>query len=88
MKRKFPRYLSNPYQILMFEADELLIILIFLILWLVFGYIFLILLFIVPYIYFKAKKKYARGFLKHLLYRVGFIKLHNYPIHFQKVFFE
>jgi len=88
MERKFPRYLSSPYQVLMFEIDELMIILFLIVFWLIFGYVFFILLFICPYLYSKTKKKYSRGFFKHILYILGLIKFHGYPIHFEKKFIE
>ncbi|MDD5007038.1 MAG: type IV conjugative transfer system protein TraL [Syntrophorhabdaceae bacterium] len=86
MERKFPRYLTNPYQVLMFEVDELMVILFNFVFWLVFGNFFLITLFLCPYLYSRAKKKYPRGFLRHLLFFAGLLKLHGYPHYFQKVF--
>ena len=56
--------------------------------WLVFGNFFLIALFFCPYLYSKAKKKYPRGFLKLVLYQMGFIKLNGYPNYFMKTFIE
>jgi len=88
MERKFPRYLSSPYQILMFEIDEIMVIFFNIVFWLIFGNFFLITLFLCPYFYSKAKKKYPRGFLKHLLFYIGLIKLNGYPLFFEKEFIE
>lgn len=86
--KRFPQYLSAPYQVLWFEADELLLILMFFIFAMVFSAFFWPFVFIVPWLYGKAKKKYPRGFLKHCLYFLGLLSMKGYPSFFQKEFFE
>ena len=88
MERRFPRYLSSPYQILMFEVDELVVFLLFFVLWLSFGKLFIIPMFVGTYLYSKTKKKYPRGFFRHLLYFSGLIKIHDYPHYFERRFIE
>lgn len=41
-----------------------------------------------PYFYSKAKRKYPRGFFKHMLYYMGLIKIEGYPSAFIKEFRE
>ncbi len=87
-KKRFPQYLSSPFQVLWFETDELIIVVVFLIFALIFGYLFWLLLFIGPYLYTRLKKKYPRGFLRHVLYFIGLIRMKGYPSYFEKEFFE
>jgi type IV conjugative transfer system protein TraL len=87
-KKRFPQYLSSPFQVLWFETDELVIVVVFLIVALIFGYLFWLLLFVGPYLYTRLKKKYPRGFLRHVLYFIGLIRIKGYPSYFEKEFFE
>jgi hypothetical protein len=41
-----------------------------------------------PYLYIKAKKKYPRGFIKHIFYIMGFIRFQGYPTYHEKEFIE
>ena len=86
--RAFPQYLSAPFQILWYESDELALFMFFLILALLYGTVFWILLLAGPYIYSRIKRKKPRGFLCHLLYMAGMIRMKNYPGYFEKEFFE
>ncbi len=88
MKVKYPQYLSAPVQVLWFEIDELGVVFLSLILALVLEGVFYLLLFILPYVYSKMKRKYPRGFLGHVLYFVGITTLHGYPQFFEKEFIE
>ncbi len=85
---RFPQYLSRPLQVLWWEVDEFVIVIIFFMLAMMFGYVFYILMFIVPYLYSKNKNKYPRGFFKHILYFVGVLKLNGYPTYFEREFIE
>jgi type IV conjugative transfer system protein TraL len=87
-KKRFPQYLSSPFQVLWFETDELVIVVVFLIFALIFGYLFWLFLFVGPYLYTRLKKKYPRGFLRHVLYFIGLIRIKGYPSYFEKEFFE
>ena len=75
-----PQYLHRPFQLLFWESDELALIIIMItlasigsskILWL--------LTIVLPMTYSRMKKSYPRGFLKHMLYSLGFIKFSHYP---------
>ena len=86
--RNFPQYLNSPLQVLWFESDELGIMFAFLIFALMFGGVLYILMFAVPYVYGRFKKKYARGFLRHTLLSIGIFELQGYPSPFDKSFTE
>ncbi|HHL35514.1 MAG TPA: conjugal transfer protein TraL [Desulfobulbaceae bacterium] len=86
--QKFPQYLSKPFQVLWFEVDELVIFLFCLTATLIYGGWMWIVFPAVQYFYTRTKRKNARGFLKHLLYVLGFVHMKNYPEYFQKEFHE
>ncbi len=85
---KFPQYLSKPLQVLWFETDELIIFVFSLTLALIFGNLMWIVFFVIEYLYSKTKRTKARGFLRHSLYLLGFLKMNNYPDYFEKEFRE
>jgi type IV conjugative transfer system protein TraL len=86
--RKFPQYLSKPFQVLWFEVDELVLFLFFLTLSLLYGKLMWLIFLVFQYSYTKTKRSQARGFLKHVLYVFGLIKMNNYPDYFQQEFHE
>jgi len=86
--RKFPQYLSKPFQVLWFEIDELVIFLFSLTATLIYGKWMWLVFPVVQYFYTRTKRRNARGFLKHILYVFGFIQMKNYPDYFQKEFHE
>ena len=88
MKHTFPQYLSAPFQVLWFEADELGIVMIFFVLAMIFGGLFWVLQVIGPWYYSSIKKRSPRGFLRHILYFVGVLELKGYPTYFEKEFCE
>lgn len=88
MKFRVPQYLHKPHQVLFMDADEFAMVIVLFFFALVFGYIFWILLFVIPFFYFKGKKKYPRGFLKHYLYKWGLISFKGAPLFFEKKFNE
>jgi len=75
-------------QVLWWETDEFVVVVIFFLLALMFGYVFYIFMIAAPYLYSKSKRKYPRGFFKHILYFLGILKLNGYPTYFEKEFFE
>jgi type IV conjugative transfer system protein TraL len=87
-KKEIPQYLHRPLKILWFDLDEIVLINILLMLALIFGNIFWVLLFLLPYIVSKMKKNKPRGFLKHYLYKIGAIDFKNAPPFFEKKFEE
>ena len=44
--------------------------------------------FVVPFYYGKVKKRYPRGFVKHVGYLLGIITFKGYPGYFQQKFRE
>ena len=85
---RFPQYLSSPMQVLWWESDEVAIILTLLAMALVFGGIFWIVMFAGSGLYSGVKKKYPKGFLKHMIYFSGMKDLKHYPSAFQSKFSE
>ena len=85
---KFPRYLSSMLQVLWWEQDELILIISLIYYAAIFSKLFWILVPTVPFYYIRAKRRNAKGFLKHLLYRWGIARFDGYPTYFQKYFVE
>lgn len=88
LSRRFPQYLSKPFQVLWFEVDELVIFLFSLTLALIYGKLMWVVFVAVQYFYTRTKRKKPRGFLKHALYVMGFIQMKNYPDFFLQEFHE
>lgn len=88
MGKKFPQYLTAPIQILWFEADTFSIIFMSYLVALIFGGFFWLSLIALPYGYSLLKKKYPKGFLKHIWYFTGFVEMKHYPIFFEEEFLE
>jgi type IV conjugative transfer system protein TraL len=88
MKKLFPQYLSAPLQVLFWDSDELCIIVTFFTIAMIFGSVMWIFLILGPWAYSHMKKKYPRGFLQHILYFVGIVKINNYPSYFEDIFIE
>ena len=86
--RKFPQYLSRPFQVLWFEVDELAIFLFTLTVALVYGGMAWIAFVAIQYFYTRTKRSKPRGFLKHVLYVCGFLQMKNYPGYFHQEFHE
>ena len=86
--RKFPQYLSRPFQVLWFEVDELAIFLFTLTVALVYGGMAWIAFVAIQYFYTRTKRSKPRGFLKHILYVCGFLQMKNYPGYFHQEFHE
>ena len=86
---RFPQYLSSPLTILWFEADEIGIFFIALAMALIFGGWFFTLSIIgAPWVYRIMKAKFPKGFLRHVFYMAGFLKMHGYPHYFEDKFNE
>jgi len=88
VRHKFPQYLGAPLQVLWLESDDLFFFFMFLILAMIFGGVFWGLMFFVPWLYGRLKKRYSRGFLVHMMYFAGFAKLKGYPLFFERSFYE
>ncbi len=85
---RIPQYLHKPPQVLFMEADEAGMIGLLFILAMILGYVFWILLFVLPYLYNRQKKFYPRGALRHWLYKLGVLKFEGVPIFFENRFKE
>jgi type IV conjugative transfer system protein TraL len=88
MKKRFPQYLASPFQVLWLESDELVIGLVCFVLAVCLGNVTWLLTIAGPYAYIKAKKRYPRGFLRHVLYFIGVVQMNGYPTYFEKEFVE
>jgi type IV conjugative transfer system protein TraL len=87
-KKWIPQYLHQPIKILWFDLDEVVLINVLFMLAVIFGNVFWLLLFIIPFVVSKMKKNRPRGFLKHYLYKIGAIDFKNVPPYFEKKFVE
>jgi hypothetical protein len=54
----------------------------------VFGGVFWLAMIAIPLGYGLLKRRYPRGFLRHLFYLAGWSTLHGYPIFFEEEFVE
>ena len=88
MKKKFPQYLSAPLQVLFWDSDELCIIMMFFTIALIFGSVTWLVVVVGPWGYTHVKKKYPRGFIRHILYFAGLVKFQKYPEYYENVFIE
>lgn len=88
MKERMPQYLHLPLQILWFDVEELMVIVVLYVMSLVFGGFMWFGLVIGPYLFMQAKRKYQRGFLRHLLYQGGIYTLEGYPGPYDNEFYE
>lgn len=86
---RVPQYLSSPLQIYIFESDEVGLIA-GIVGWIMIfgGWLSVISLFAVPYLYRKTKLRYPKGFLKHLSYFLGLKDMAPYPGPFENLFHE
>jgi hypothetical protein len=80
--RKFPQYLSRPFQVLWFEVDELAIFLFTLTVALIYGGLAWIVFVGIQYGYTRTKRS------KHLLYACALLQMKNYPGYFEQEFHE
>ena len=88
MDERLPQFLHKPVQVLWFDAEEFVVVMatVFvatvvggLVGWFLFGALFLF----IPW-----KRSKPRGFMPHLAYRWGVVRLKHYPASTQTVFFE
>ena len=87
MGKKIPQYLPLPLKLLWWDVDV----------WGVIGVAFYLVIsgglvflpaFLAPFLYVKAKKRYPRGFLKHVFYFIGFSQFKGCPSFFEDRFLE
>ena len=82
------RYLYKPYRVLWFETEELALMAIGLLtsisitVFMIFPFLFLV------YLVRKCKKKYPRGYLKHLAFHLGYYRFKGAPASYEREFQE
>ena len=83
-------YLHKPYQVLFFEEDDLVLLAVALFLMLCFDVKGKFLLLVIPFVFVYAslKRRLPRGYLRHLLYATGLVKLRGLPTFFEDRFNE
>jgi len=86
--REFPQYLSSPLQVLWFESDSMVIILMGFMIGNVLGGWMWLAVFVLPAVYEYLKKSQSRGFLRHVLYFGGLVDIKGYPLYFERDFTE
>ena len=87
-RRTFPQYLHRPLQILWFELDEVIIFFACFSATMIYGRWLWLIWPVGQYAYSRTKRNNPRGFLKHVLYILGFVQMKGYPEYFQKEFHE
>jgi hypothetical protein len=85
---RFPQYLSQPYQVLFWEPDDIAIFMSFVTLAMIYDGVFWVLPFAVPWGYGRVKRNHPRGFFRHVLFFGGLQQFKGYPEFFQKNFYE
>lgn len=89
MRVRVPRYLHLPQQILWFDMEDLALMGCLYFLWLLVDHWAVLVLSVLAIWQFKSlKAEKPRGFVRHILYRYGFIKVKVYPSPTVKVFKE
>jgi hypothetical protein len=69
-----------PIQVLWFDMEDIAVLLMMYVLWMVMDKIWLLpLVGLVPYLFHNVKAGKPRGFMRHVLYEFGFAKLDGYP---------
>ena len=79
MEERMPLYMHLPLQILWFEATEMMAITLFYIAAMIFGGMMWILLFVGPYLLITVTRSQPRGYMKHLIYNLGWSHMPGYP---------
>ncbi|WP_339145180.1 hypothetical protein [Pseudoalteromonas galatheae] len=88
MKERMPRYIHKPLQILWFDVNEVVILVIFYLAAMTFGGLMWLTLIIGPALIIPYKRKQPRGFFQHAMYLLGYAKLWGYPLPVSKKFKE
>lgn len=83
-----PQYLHRPGQLLWFESDELISILVGYLMGFFLGGWWYLAIVAVPTGYIKLRRKLPRGFLLHLQFMTGLMTFKGYPHYFQRHYRE
>lgn len=85
---RLPQYLYRPIQLLFFEADDVVAAGIGYLMGFFMGGWFWFAILVLPVVYGFAKKGRPRGFLKHMVWAIGWAPMSGYPGFFDGEFFE
>ena len=88
MKGRYSKYLHMPMQIVWFDFHEVMCMVVFYLLAMLFGGGFWVLLFIGPAVLIRIKRAHGRGFFGHWIYYLGYARLDGYPHPTQNRFYE
>jgi len=88
MQKKFPQYLSQPFQVLWFESDDIVLFLLSIVVAHATGGVFWLLPIVSPILSTRIKRNFPRGYGKHVLYFLGILKIKGSPDAFVKEFSE
>jgi len=88
LEYRVPEYLHRPIQVLWFEQDELLSIVMGYVVGFMAGGWWYLSVIGVPYAYIKIRRMRERGFLIHLQYALGLLTFKGYPGAFQHYYSE
>jgi hypothetical protein len=80
MQARMPRYIHKPLQVLWFDINEIMIIVMFYLAAMSFGGLMWLILIGGPVLFIPYKRKQSRGYFQHVLYQVGFVELAGYPV--------
>ena len=87
--RKMPQYLTQPYQLLWFEPDDMTVMTLAYLMAMIFGgWFWWLMMIVLPTAYSRMKRNHPRGFLRHSLYMLGWTKMDGYPQFFEDEFIE
>jgi type IV conjugative transfer system protein TraL len=86
--KRFPQYLNSPLQLAWWEADVVAVAVFSAYIGFFLKGPFYLMIIVQPYLYSKFKKKYPRGFMRHLFYFAGITDFKGYPSFFEKRFVE
>lgn len=90
MEEKVPQYLSSPLQVFFFDADEIGVFFVLLMIAVVIGKMIIGFAFVTIFcvLYRRIKVNQPNGYLKHMLYFAGLKRLKKYPTCFDSEFQE
>ena len=75
-----PRYLHLPVQILWFDKEDVAVIMVSYVFWMILSSWYVLpIVVLLPWYFKHLKATKPRGFLRHVLYQYGFASLKGYP---------
>jgi hypothetical protein len=87
--KRMPQYLTQPYQLLWFEPDDMTVMVLAYLMAMIFGgWFWWLMLIVFPTVYSRLKRNHPRGFLRHSMYMLGWTRMEGYPQYFEDEFIE